>query len=238
MPRFLALFSGLILVLAGAAAAPAPMSSAAGSPSQAGAAPSHPMSLTVVPAQAPLELDPQEPKGILLRGSFGPSAAPAPLLRVEWGATLPAVKQAISSLSGGPAGDPLSCFQRDGDTFCFPVGKTLEWADLGAAWKSQARPGLRFAPDGRFCHYALSFPHGDFDAVRAALEAQLGPPASDAPSKEQDPTGAASDQRLILWKLHHVSVALQQRKPPNPGGERDPRRLHADRGRYALRAGG
>jgi hypothetical protein len=216
MPRFLALFSGLILVLAGAAAAPAPMSSAAGSPSQAGAAPSRPMSLTVVPAQAPLELDSREPKGILLRTTFGTSGATIPYLRVEWGATLAAVKQAISSLPGFPAGGPLSCFERDGDTFCFTPGKALEWADLGAALKSPARPGLRFTPDGRFCHYALSFPRGDFDAVRAALEAQLGPPASDTPSKEQDPAGAAFDQRLILWKLRHVSVALQQRNPRIP----------------------
>jgi hypothetical protein len=218
MHRSLALFCGLTLACGAAAGAASPRSPAASpTPPRAAAAPSHPVALTVVPGRGALELDAREPKGILLRSAFGASGAPAPLLRVEWGATLPAVKQAISSLSGVPAGDPLSCFQRDGDTFCFPVGNTLDWADLGAAWKSQARPGLRFAADGRFCHYALSFPQSDFDAVRAALEAQLGPPASDTPSKEQDPAGAAFDQRLILWKLHHVSVALQQRNPRVPG---------------------
>jgi hypothetical protein len=217
MSHPLALFSGLILVFSTAAGAASPMSPAASPvPQRADAAPSHPVALTVVPGRGPLELDAREPNGILLKGAFGTSGAPASYLRVEWGATLPAVKQAIASLSAVPAGDPLSCFQRDGDTFCFPVGNTLEWADLGAAWKSQARPGLRFAPDGRFCHYALSFPHGDFDAVRAALEAQLGPTASDTPSKEQDPAGAAFDQRLFVWKLRHVSVALQQRNPRIP----------------------
>jgi hypothetical protein len=211
MHHSLALFCGLALVFVVSAAGTA----APASPASL-AATGHEMALTVVPARDPLELDAREPKGLLLKSAFGKSGKPAPYLRVEWGATLPAVREAISSLPGFPAGDPLSCFQRDGDTFCYPVGKTLDWADLGAAWKDRGRPGLLFAPDGRFCHYALSFPHSDFDAVRAALEAQLGPPASDTPSKAQDNTGADLDQRLILWRLRHVSVALQQKNPRIP----------------------
>jgi len=171
----------------------------------------------VGPDHGSLELDPREPEGILLRTTFGTSEATIPYLRVEWGAALPDVRKTIASLPGFPAGDPLSCFERDGDTFCFPPGKTLEWADLGAVVKSQPRPGLLFAPDGRFCHYALSFSQSDFDAVRAALEARLGPPASDTPSKTKDPAGEDLDQRLIVWKLHHVSVALQQKNPRTPG---------------------
>ena len=217
MHHSLALFCGLTLACGAAAGAASPMPSASPStPQSAGAASRHAVELAVTPDRGSLELDAREPKGILLRSAFGPSGAPAPSLRVEWGATLPSVKQAISSLPGFPAGDSLSCFQRDGDTFCYPLGKTLEWADLGAAWKGQGRPGLLFAPDGRFCHYALSFPLGDFESVRAALEAKLGPPASDTPSKAQDPTGADIDQRLILWKLRHVSVALRQKNPRTP----------------------
>jgi hypothetical protein len=219
MPRFLALFSGSILVLAGAAGAAAAGTAGlvpSASPQPVGAASRPTAELTVVPDRGALELDAREPKGILLRGAFGTSGAATPYLRVEWGATLPAVKQALSSLPGFPAGDPLSCFERDGDTFCFATGKTLEWADLGAALKSPARPGLLFAPDGRFCHYALSFSRSDFDAVRAALEAELGPPTSDTPSQTKDPAGAHLDQRLIVWTLRHVSVALQQRNPRTP----------------------
>jgi len=214
MPHFLALFSGSILVLATAAtaaagtAAPVPAS-----PQRAGAVSGHTTELAVTPESGSLELDAREPTGILLRTTFGTSGASIPYLRVEWGATLSAVKQAISELPGFPAGDPLSCFERDGDTFCFAPRKTLEWADLGAAWKGGGRPGLLFAPDGRFCHYALSFPRGDFDAVRAALEAELGPPTSDTPSQTKDSAGAHLDQRLIVWTLHHVSVALRQRNP-------------------------
>ena len=216
MPRFLASYCGLSLVWAAAAlAAGGP---AAPASSQAGAAPGHTVELTtVVPDRGSLELDVREPKGILLRGAFGSSGGATPSLRVEWGASLSAVKQAISALPGFPAGDPLSCFERDGDTFCFAVKKTLEWADLGTALKSPARPGLLFAPDGRFCHYALSFAQSDFDAVRAALETQLGPATSDTPSPTKDPAGADLDQRLIVWKLHHVSIALQQRNPRTPG---------------------
>jgi hypothetical protein len=219
MPRSLALFSGLILVLAGAAGAAAtgtadPVPST--SPQRAGGGSGHTTELAVTPERGSLELDAREPTGILLHTTFGTSDASIPYLRVEWGATLSSVKQAISSLPGFPAGDPLSCFERDGDTFCFAIGKTLEWADLGAALKSPVRPGLLFAPDGRFCHYALSFPHGDFDAVRAALEADLGPATSDTPSKVQDTKGVDLDQRLIVWKLRHVSVALQQKNPRIP----------------------
>lgn len=217
MPRFLALFSGSILVLAGAAGVvgtAGPVSSP--SPQRAGAASRHTVALAVAPDHGSLELDAREPKGILLRTTFGTSGATIPYLRVEWGATLSAVKQAISALPGFPAGDPLSCFERDGDTFCFTPGKTLEWADLGAALKSPARPGLLFAPDGRFCHYALSFSQSDFDAVRTALEAELGPATSDTPSQTKDPAGAHLDQRLIVWTLPHVSVALQRRNPRTP----------------------
>ncbi len=219
MPRSLALFSGLILAFAGAAGAvaagtAAPVPSA--SPQRAGAGSGHTRELVVMPDHGSLEIDAREPTGILLRTTFGTRDATIPYLQVEWGATLSAVKQVISSLPGFPAGAPLSCFERDGDTFCFTSGKTLEWADLGAALKSPARPGLLFAPDGRFCHYALSFPQSNFDAVRAALEAQLGPPASDTPSQTQDPAGAALHQRLIVWKLRHVSVALRQKNPRIP----------------------
>src|SRR3954452_12575566 len=146
MPRSLALFSGLILVLAaaaGAAAAPVPSASA----QRAGGGSGHTTELAVTPERGSLELDAREPTGILLRTTFGTSDSSIPYLRFEWGATLSAVKQAISSLPGFPAGDPLSCFERDGDTFCFATGKALEWADLGTALKSPARPGLLFAPD-------------------------------------------------------------------------------------------
>ncbi len=215
MHHSLALFCGLSLVWAAAAGA-------AGGPaapeSPAAASPSHAMQLTVVPDHGGSpELDAREPKGILLRSAFGPSAASTPYLRVEWGATLSSVKQTISSLPGFPAGEPLSCFERDGDTFCFTPEKTLEWADLGAALKSPARPGLLFAPDGRFCHYALSFSQSDFDAVRTALETQLGPATSDTPSQTKDSAGAPLDQRLLVWTLRHISVALQQKNPRTPG---------------------
>jgi hypothetical protein len=220
MPRFLALFSGSILILsavAGAAAAPAdPLPSASSQRARGGSG--HTTELAVGPERGSLELDSREPEGILLGTNFGTGGATIPYLQIEWGATLSAVKQAISSLPGFPTGAPLSCFERDGDTFCFTRGKTLEWADLGAALKSPARPGLLFAPDGRFCHYALSFSQQDFEAVRTALEAQLGPPTSDTPSRTKDPAGADLDQRLIVWKLRHVSVALQQRNP-NTAGE-------------------
>jgi len=215
MHRFLALSCGLSLVWAAAAiAAGGP---AAPAPSQAGAAPGRTAELAVAPERGSLELDAREPEGILLRATFGPSGAAPPSLRVEWGATLSAVKQSISSLPGFPTGNPLSCFERDWDTFCFTPGTTLEWADFGAPLKSPARPGLLFAPDGRFCHYALSFSQSDFDAVRAALESRLGPATSDAPSQTKDPAGAPLDQRLLVWTLRHVSVALQQRNPRTPG---------------------
>lgn len=217
MLRFLALLSGSILVLAGAAGAAAAAPIPAASSQRSGGGSGHATELAVTPERGSLELDAREPTGILLRTTFGTSDATVPYLRIEWGVALSDVKRAISSLPGFPAGEPLSCFERDGDTFCFTPGKTLEWADVGAALKSPARPGLLFAPDGRFCHYALSFSQSDFDAVRAALEADLGPATADTPSRTKDPAGADLDQRLLIWKLRHVSVALQQRNPQTPG---------------------
>jgi hypothetical protein len=72
---------------------------------------------------------------------------------------------------------------------------------------------LLFAPDGRFYHYLLDFPRGDFEALRASLAAKLGAPAADTKSKGQDRAGASFDQRLLIWNLRHVSVVLQQTNP-------------------------
>src|ERR1700710_1238221 len=102
MPRSLALFSGLILAFAGAVATGTADPVPSASPQRAGGGSGHATELAVTPDRGSLELDAREPKGILLRSAFGTSGAPIPYLRVEWGATLSAVKQAISSLPGFP----------------------------------------------------------------------------------------------------------------------------------------
>jgi hypothetical protein len=209
MNRWIAPLCGLTLTvwIAGIACAQAPASPPAPAPKAASAAP------RVVAGSGKLELDAKEPGGLLLKSSPGKSGEPGASLRVEWGAKLPALKEAMAALPGLSGDDRLGCFQGNGETTCLSKGEAIGWADLAGVLKGPGRTALLFAPDGRFYHYLVDLPRGEFEALRSSLAASLGAPVADSKSTGQDRTGAAFDQRRILWNFSHVSVALQQTNP-------------------------
>ena len=219
MNRWIAPLFGLTLTawIAGPAGGAQPAGSPpAPTPKAAGAGPGSGAVTRVVAGAGKLELDPKEPRGILIQSLPEKSGVPGSTLRVDWGATVPALKEAIAALPGLGGDDGLSCFQMGGETTCVSKQKDLGWLDVGGALKGPGRTALLFAPDGRFYHGLTDFPRGEFEALRSSLTAWLGAPAIDTKSKGQDRTGASFDQRRIAWNLRHVSVLLQQVNPIHP----------------------
>lgn len=185
-----------------------------------------------VTARSPLQVSPQDPWGVALRGgvptvrlggglneNYIGGRTEAGAVRVEWGASLEDTQSTLGDLphfhvgnfdqEGGKA---LSCTpEHDGSKTCFPAPGAPWYVDFGQSSIGAVNPFLTFAPDDRFFRYFATFRTDSFGDIYQTLSKRFGSPGSHRNSEVHNRMGATFSQEEAVWVTAHTKVTLVRR---------------------------